>query len=134
MTSANVAVVLEAYSALNRRDIDGALALAHPDTEFDWTDSMAPYAEDFLGSDRARSRLTEFFAMWEDLHWTLEEVSELEGDHVIAVTRVRARGRDGIEMDARAAWLWTLRDGLVSRVKLCQTKEDALARLAEELD
>ena len=132
MADANVAAVRDVYDALNRRDIDAALARAHPDAEFDWTDSLAPYAADFRGRDRARANLTEFFAMWEELHWTVEEISELAGGHVVSVTRVRARGRADIEMDARGAWLFTFRDGLAARIKLCQTKADALAVLRAE--
>jgi ketosteroid isomerase-like protein len=132
MASANAGAVLATYDALNRRDVDGALALVHPEAELDWTESLAPYAEDLRDREGARTFITEFFAMWEHLHWTLGEVLEVDGGHVVAVTRVRARGRDGIEMDTHSAWLWTLRDGLVSRIKLCQTKEDALATLAAE--
>lgn len=54
--------------------------------------------------------------------------AEIEPAHVIAATHVRARGRDGIESEAHGAWLWTFQeDGRASRVKLCQSKADALA-------
>ncbi len=132
MTGGNLDLVRRGFEALNERDVEGALALFHPDAEFDWLDSYAPYAERLTDRERVRAPLREFFAMWEELHWSPEEMVEVEGGHVIAVTHVRARGREGIELDARGAWLWTIRDGLASRVKLCQTKEDALALLEEE--
>jgi ketosteroid isomerase-like protein len=35
-------------------------------------------------------------------------------------------GRDGIEVQARTAWIWTLRDGMIVRVCLFQDKQEAL--------
>jgi ketosteroid isomerase-like protein len=128
----HVGAVLSAFEALNRGDLDAALAQTHPEAEFDWMDSNAPYAEVMSGRAGARTRLEEFFAMWDELRWTPEELVEVDGGHVIAVTHVRARGRDGIELDARGAWLWSFRDGVAVRVKLCQTKESALDTLRAE--
>jgi ketosteroid isomerase-like protein len=132
MAGGNVDLVRRGFDALNARDVDAALALFHPDADFDWIESNAPYADRLSERDRVRAPLDEFFGMWDELHWTPEDVFEVEGGHVIAVTHVLARGRDGIELDARGAWLWTIRDGLASRVKLCQTREAALAVLEEE--
>ena len=37
-----------------------------------------------------------------------------------------ARGRDGIEVQARGVWVWTIRDGACARVTLYQEREEAL--------
>jgi ketosteroid isomerase-like protein len=130
MESANAAAVLRAFDALNRRDLDDAFALVHPEAEFDWMESNAPYAEEVSGRHPARGRLEEFFGMWETLRWTPEELTEPDDSHVVAVTRIVARGRDGIELDAVGAWLWRFgEDGRAVFVKLCQTREDALAAI-----
>jgi ketosteroid isomerase-like protein len=39
----------------------------------------------------------------------------------------RLRGRDGIEVQARGAWLCTIRDGLVARICLYQEVQAARA-------
>jgi len=36
------------------------------------------------------------------------------------------RGRDGIEVQARGAWVWTFRDGSVARVTFYPERQDAL--------
>jgi hypothetical protein len=35
-------------------------------------------------------------------------------------------GREGIEVEARTTWTWTIRDGVVERVCLYQEREEAL--------
>jgi hypothetical protein len=37
-----------------------------------------------------------------------------------------ARGRDGIEVQARGVWVWTIRDGSIVRACLYQELQDAL--------
>ena len=39
---------------------------------------------------------------------------------------LHAKGRDGIEVQARAAWVWTIRDGSVERVCFYQERQQAL--------
>jgi ketosteroid isomerase-like protein len=36
------------------------------------------------------------------------------------------RGRDGIEVQARAAFLWTIHDGKVTRLRFYQERREAL--------
>jgi ketosteroid isomerase-like protein len=36
------------------------------------------------------------------------------------------RGRDGIEVQARAVFLWTIRDGAIARMCLYQERREAL--------
>jgi ketosteroid isomerase-like protein len=42
---------------------------------------------------------------------------------------MHVRGRDGVEARARAAWVFTFRDGVVIRASMYQTKLDALEAL-----
>jgi len=41
-------------------------------------------------------------------------------------------GRDGIEVEARTTWTWTLRNGAVERVCVYQTREEALEAVGAE--
>lgn len=36
------------------------------------------------------------------------------------------QGRDGIEVQARVSWVWTIRDGAFVRVCMYQERQDAL--------
>ena len=49
------------------------------------------------------------------------------GEHVVMPFTNRLRGRDGIEVQARGAWLCTIRDGLVARICLYQEVQAARA-------
>jgi hypothetical protein len=45
---------------------------------------------------------------------------------------MRARGRgSGVEVEGHGAQLWTARDGLLARMRLFQSREEADAWLAE---
>ena len=52
---------------------------------------------------------------------------ELDEDLVLAENVAYVRGRDGIEAQARSAWLVTFRDGKQTSLTLYQTRDDALA-------
>jgi len=61
----------------------------------------------------------------------IEEVIDCGPEALITVNLIRARGKtSGIEIAARGATLWTLRGEKISRVKLFQTKEEALEAVA----
>jgi ketosteroid isomerase-like protein len=71
---------------------------------------------------------------WASLRWELEELIELEADWVLTVSEFRTRGHgSGVEVNARGASIWTIRDGEAAAVKLYQSKAEALeaARLRE---
>ena len=59
------------------------------------------------------------------MQWEIDEYIDA-GDHVVAPGTNRLRGRDGVEVQARVTWLFTLRDGTVRRVALYQERAEAL--------
>lgn len=63
----------------------------------------------------------------------LEDVVEVEDGLLIAENVAYFRGRDGIETQARSAWLVTIREGQQASLTLYQTRQEALeaAGLAE---
>jgi ketosteroid isomerase-like protein len=64
---------------------------------------------------------------WEQFSPEMEEVVECGPETLITIDVVRARGRgSGIDMEARGAMLWTVQEGKIARVKMFQTKSDAL--------
>jgi ketosteroid isomerase-like protein len=58
---------------------------------------------------------------------------EVEEGLVVVENVGYQRGRDGIEVQARSAWLITIRDGKTTSLTLYQTKQEALeaTRLSE---
>jgi ketosteroid isomerase-like protein len=60
-----------------------------------------------------------------------EELTDLGNGVVLLIGTARFKGRaSGLDVEAAAANLWTVRDGKVSRFRFYQTKEDALADAA----
>ena len=64
---------------------------------------------------------------WEQFSPEMEEVQECGPEELITLDVVRARGKgSGIDMEARGAMLWTVREGKIVRAKMFQTKDEAL--------
>jgi len=85
-----------------------------------------------------RDGFAEFFADWTDPYeeWTqeIENLIDAGDSQVIATTRQRARLPDSdSSVDLRAAFLYTLEDGVLVRVDVYSSPEEALnaVRLAE---
>jgi ketosteroid isomerase-like protein len=132
VSAENIATVRRAVEALNRHDVESALESVHKDVVFDWGASNAPWAGVYEGPDEALGRFQEFFEAWENVQWELEDIFEVPPHYVIAVTRVTSQGRSGLQTGARGAWVWTFRGDKASRVKLCQTREEALAAVESD--
>lgn len=48
------------------------------------------------------------------------------GEHVVTPFTNHARGRDGIDLQARGTVVWTIRNGVIVRACLCQERQEAL--------
>jgi ketosteroid isomerase-like protein len=61
----------------------------------------------------------------------IEEVIDCGDGRLVSATTVRGRARaSGIELEARGAMLWVVRDGKILRGKLFQKTEQALEAAA----
>ena len=47
-------------------------------------------------------------------------------EHVVVPWTFCAMGRDGIELEARTTWTFTIRDGAIERVCMCRERREAL--------
>jgi ketosteroid isomerase-like protein len=126
MSEENIAMVRRFYRSWSDRDLDAVLDLVTNDIEIDWSESHAP----FQGIYRGHEGVHEFWRTqtdtWETFHVELIEAIECGPECLVAVTRVKARGRGGIAVEAGGAGLWRLRNGAIAGVKLFQDKADAL--------
>ena len=118
-------IVRAAFDALSRGDIDAALKNVSPDAEYDVSRALGPVHGIFRGLDEIRKSWEEFSEPWESQHWEVDEFIE-HGEHVATPITNHLRGRDGIEVQARVAFLWTIRDGMVIRACFYQERQDAL--------
>lgn len=106
----DTALVLRAYAAFARGDIDAAVRDLAPDV--DWVEP-----EEFPGGGHLRgpaavaAYLRNSYDGWEQLH--SEPVAHRRGDQVVVVHRVWGVLRDGTAHDATVADVFTVEDGRV---------------------
>ena len=125
MSQENVEIVRRVGERLNSGDVDGVLQFCTPDVEFDASRALGPLHGTYDGLDQARQAFEEFFGPWESFRIELDELIDA-GEDVVASGVGYFRGRDGIEVRARAAWVWTIRDGAIARMCFYQERREAL--------
>jgi ketosteroid isomerase-like protein len=132
MGSRNVEATTRAIEVINSGDFDAMESRMTDDVTIDFSTSIGPYAGVYRGKQEARAFLAGVFDAWEKLHWQPREVVDLHAGQVLLDNVVRGRGRgSGIEVEGHGAQIWTLRDGLVSHVRLFQSRAEAEEWLKE---
>ena len=120
--------ILSSYEAVNRGDIDAAMEALAEDAE--WYESgVLPEPQVHRGRAAIAAFLTDFLAQWESFEQTIGETREV-GEKVAAFIHLTAVGRgSSIEVDARYAHVWTMRDGVGVRVDAYYEEANALRAL-----
>lgn len=124
MSQQNVEIVKAWLEALKRGDWDAVIEIAAPDAELDMSRAVGPDVGVF-GPDQFRRFAAEFAGAWESVRYEADEFIEA-GDLVVVPLTTHMRGRDGIEVSARATWVHTIRDGAIQRTVMYQEREEAL--------
>jgi ketosteroid isomerase-like protein len=118
------------YGAISAGDLDEAVRWAHPEIVLDWTRSRGPYKGMYEGHEGAREFVDEAITAFRDVEYFTDEWLTA-GERLIRVGGIRAVGRSsGVEIEGHGAQIFEFADGLVKRVTLFQTKEEALAAAA----
>ena len=126
MAPSNIEVVRAVVDAFNRGDLTTALGLCTEDVEFDWSRRMLD-GEVFHGHEGLRQFMQDTLEIFDEIHIPADELTDIGGGVVLLVGTARFKGRvSGLDIEASAANLWTVRDGKVSRFRFYQSKEDAL--------
>jgi ketosteroid isomerase-like protein len=125
MSERNVDVVWRHIEAWNRSDRAAYLGTFRSDAEIDWSRSRALYKGVYRGHG-------ELEAFWDEF-WSTFEASELEvhdlteaGSEVVVWNIAHMRGRDGIEVTARSALVFTVENGEITLLRLFQERDEAL--------
>ena len=124
MSEENLEIVRAATDAFNRGDLDAAFKDVGTDFEYDQTRAVGMDRSVF-NLDEFRDLLATFANSWESFTIGADELIDGGEQVVMPFTNV-ARGRDGIEVQARGVWVWTIRDGSVVRACLYQELQEAL--------
>ncbi len=127
MSQENVELVRRGTDAYNRRDADGMLESWAPDAVLDWSNARTFEAGVYRGHDEIRAFIEAFLAAWEEVRIEIiDGPVEVADGLLVAENITYLRGRDGIEVQARSAWLITIEDGEQTSLTLYQTRQDAL--------
>jgi uncharacterized protein len=125
VAEANVEALQRGYEALNRGDLSVVLELLDP--EIEWHE---PEPSPDAGTHAGRDSFERFFRSWIDSFdgFTVEPEHVLErDDKLIAVVHQSGRGRaSGVQVDARLAHVWTVKDGRAIRWEAIANVDDAL--------
>ena len=113
---ADTAVLDRYYRAWVRHDLNATLATLAPEVEY----VNPPYAVE-PGTRHGREAFWKALARFEEMVGLstieIEERAEA-GDRVVIVARAKGRTRSGgVPVDTRIVHVWTLRDGLISRLE-----------------
>ena len=122
----NVEIVLRGTRAYNRGDVDGVLEDWAPDAVLDWSNSRGPDAGVYRGHREVQAFYEQFLATFDEVRVELDEPIEVEDGRLLVENVTYLRGRDGIEVEARSAWLVAFRDRKTTSLTLYQTKQAAL--------
>jgi ketosteroid isomerase-like protein len=130
MSREDVEILKDAYEALNRGDIPQALDALAADAQ--WSEhSDLPEAATYRGRDVIRAFLEDYLESWDEFHQETEELIP-GGNKVAVLLHLSARGKgSGIEVAARYAHVWTMRDGKGVRVDAYADREQALKSIRE---
>jgi ketosteroid isomerase-like protein len=130
LSQANVEIVRRFIARINDGEIDLALADITPDAELDWSQSDAPDGGVYRGRQAWAAWIGGRQEGLEGARFDPVEVVDVPPDTVLVVAHMRGRGpASGMEIAALAAGVWTLKDGRVSRLRVFQTREQALDAL-----
>jgi len=125
MSQENVEAVRAAMEAFNRRDGEGFDALLAADAEIVPV-RVAVEGTVYRGRDAATQYCAAVEETWEDLRWEVEGFRDGD-DWVLAVGRIRGRGRDSlVGIDARAGWVARFREGRLTSFRTYPDRAEAL--------
>ena len=78
------------------------------------------------GPDGFNEAIQSIFEGWDESRFEAERVVS-RGDEVIALGRLRTRGRSGLELTREHGQIWTFRDGRLARLRWFQSHAETLA-------
>jgi ketosteroid isomerase-like protein len=126
MSQGNLEIVRRSTDAYNRRDLDGFMGHWAPDAVVDWSSSHGFEAGVYRGSEEVREFVKRFLDAFEEIRFELVDPVEVRDGLVLAENVAYMRGRDGVRVEARSAWLVTLANGKQTALTLYQSKREAL--------
>jgi ketosteroid isomerase-like protein len=131
VSSTNVELVRQLNHAIGAGSLESVVDLWHPDIT--WRAIDPSDAGVMGGRERVRRYVQDWLDTFEDLNVHLEELLNVEDDHVVAMQRTTGRARlSGIETDLRYAVVYTIHGGRIAGVREYRHRPDALKAVGLE--
>ena len=125
MSEENVEITRQILGAWNSGDIEGAVEMLHPDCLLDVT-ARVFNPETYVGHGGFRRFAIDIEDVWEQFGFGAEDLLSA-GEYVVALGTSQAEGRgSGIRLGNDSAWVFTIRDGLVTEGRLYYNQDEAL--------
>jgi len=127
-----VAIVLDAFDAVERGDDERQVELYHPQATFHWPPSL-PYG----GTARAGNRRSTWEESWRPFQPSPAErqlsprVVAASEDEVVVLWHQRGRSEDGEQFDGEVLGLYSVRDGKFARAQMFYFDSAGAARFLE---
>jgi uncharacterized protein len=130
MSRENVETARRGYEAFNRGEMEAVYARL--DAGIVWEEwSAVPDAQTYKGHDGVRAFFEKLSESFDRLRFEPQEFIEV-GDQLVIPTLVQVRGREsGAEATLSTVHVWTYRNGKGVRVRVYETKAEALEAVAE---
>jgi ketosteroid isomerase-like protein len=129
----DIEVVKATFAAFAERDLARVLELADPDIEFTAvTAEHAGRTQPYHGHEGMRQYFRDVASVWEELRLTPREFRSV-GDRILVTGKVSARSRSRT-VTGSTGWIWRVRDGKVTYLRVYASAADALAALEEDND
>ena len=126
MSEENVERGHRVTAAINRHDIDAALALIDPDVELIPRLMEVDGGGSYRGHDGVRSWRESLFGVWPNFKSEVDEVRDL-GDVTVARTRMSGQGIASQAVTDQTSWVVTeWRDGKAIWISVFQSEAEAL--------
>jgi ketosteroid isomerase-like protein len=127
MSEENVAIVRRGIDAFSGGDLEAVLDDLSPEFEFNPSGRFMDTQQTYRGREGFVDFWRGFQAAWEEITVSIERIEDL-GDRVLTLGTFHGKGGEsGVEVDAEAAWLHTVRDGLIVHLRSFATWKEALA-------
>src|SRR5262245_25619657 len=113
MSQENVEVVRRCFEAWDRRDVDGVVREYAPDVEVDMSRVID-------GTFHGREAVREYYlSVFDNLRFTNDDLRLIDaGNEIVALARAHGVGTaTGVESETSFAYVFTVRDGLVQRMR-----------------
>jgi ketosteroid isomerase-like protein len=126
MSEENIKLFRRNTDAYNRGDLDGFMEGWASDAVVNWSNSRGFEARIYRGRDEVRAFIQRFREWFEEVQIELIDDPVEIRDGLVAENVTYLRGRDGIEVQARSAWLIRFENGEQTSLTMYQTKQEAL--------